>query len=126
MTSTQGQATFFNVIVTLDNKGEPEFAYTNLDGTPLCGNVVVTQLGTISYQLIDHTDKGLKFVGAAFITPFDHIIDATTISSDGSLLQLTDLDEVSGSTKFQFVLSNNTNTLMLLSPDPQVINRPEN
>jgi hypothetical protein len=85
--------------------------------------MVVTQYGVISYQLIDKTGKGLKFVGAAFTTTFDGIIDATTISSDGNLIQLTDLNEVPGSTSFQFVLSNSANTLLVLSPDPQVINR---
>ncbi|MGK0410326.1 MAG: hypothetical protein ACJASB_002502 [Shewanella psychromarinicola] len=125
MSNTQGQAILFNLTITLDND-VPIFTYTNLDGTPKSGDVVINQYSTISYQLIDQTGKGLKFVGAAFTTPFDKIIDVITISSDGSLIQLTDLDEVPGNTSFQFVLSNTTNTLMLLSPDPEVINRPEN
>ncbi|MGI2168894.1 DP-EP family protein [Shewanella sp. MF05960] len=125
MSNTQCPSTFFNLTVTLEN-GEPFFSYTSQDGTPKSGNVIVTQYSTISYQLIDNTGKGLKFVGAAFTTPFDGIIDVTTISSDGTLIQLTDLDEVPGNTSFQFVLSNNANTLMLLSPDPEVINRPNN
>lgn len=122
MSNTQGQATFFNLTVTLSEKEVPVFTYTNLDDSPVCGNVVVSQYSTISYQLIDKTGKGLKFVGAAFITPFDKIIDAITISSDGTLIQLTDLDETPGNTGFQFVLSNNSNTLQVLSPDPQVVN----
>ena len=126
MSNTQGQATFFNLTITLNDKDVPVFTYTNLDGTDVCGNVVVNQYSTISYQLIDKTGKGLKFVGAAFITPFDKIIDAITISSDGTLIQLTDLDETPGNTGFQFVLSNNCNTLQMLSPDPQIINRPRN
>jgi hypothetical protein len=122
MSNTQGQATFFNLTVILDND-EPKFIYTNLDGTEVCGNVVINQYSTISYQLIDKTGKGLKFVGAAFTTPFDKIIDAITISSDGTLMQLTDLDETPGNTGFQFVLSNSSNTLLVLSSDPQIINR---
>jgi|TARA_R110001583_G_scaffold53916_4_gene165788 hypothetical protein len=125
MSNTQGQATFFNLTVTLGEKEEPVLTYTNLDGSPVCGNVVINQYSTISYQLIDKTGKGLKFVGAAFTTPFDGIIDAITISSDGTLIQLTDLDETPGDTKFQFVLSNRANTLLLLSPDPQIVNRPD-
>jgi hypothetical protein len=123
MPNVQGQATMFNVTVILNANNEPVFSYTNIDGSAVSGNMVVTQYGVISYQLIDKTGKGLKFVGAAFTTTFDGIIDATTISSDGNLIQLTDLKEVPGSTSFQFVLSNSANTLLVLSPDPQVINR---
>jgi hypothetical protein len=125
MSNTQGQAILFNLTITLDND-VPIFTYTNLDGTPKSGNVVINQYSTISYQLIDKTSKGLKFVGAAFTTPFDKIIDAITISSDGTLIQLTDLDETPGNTGFQFVLSNSSNTLLVLSPDPQVVNREHN
>jgi hypothetical protein len=121
MSNTQGQAILFNLTIILDND-VPIFTYTNLDGTEVCGNVVINQYSTISYQLIDQTGKGLKFVGAAFTTPFDKIIDAITISSDGSLIQLTDLDKTPGNTGFQFVLSNSNNTLLVLSPDPQVVN----
>jgi hypothetical protein len=125
MSNTQCPNTFFNLTVTLEND-EPFFSYTSQDGTPKSGNVIVSQYDTITYHLIDKTGKGLKFVGAAFITPFDKVIDIVTISSDGTLIQLTDLDEVAGNTSFQFVLSNTSNTLMLLSPDPEIINRPEN
>jgi hypothetical protein len=59
--------------------------------------------------------------GLSFMTPFDGIIDA--VSTDGSLIHLTDLDEISGNTQFQFVLSNTSNTLLVLSPDPEIINR---
>ncbi|MBB1317422.1 DP-EP family protein [Shewanella sp. SR43-4] len=124
MSNTQGQATFFNLTITLGDKDVPVFTYTNIDGSPVCGNVVINQYSTISYQLIDKTGKGLKFVGAAFTTPFDGIIDAITISSDGTLIQLTDLDKTPGNTGFQFVLSNSCNTLQVLSPDPEIVNHP--
>lgn len=123
ISNTQNTTTFFNLTVTLEN-GEPFFSYTNHDGTPKSGDVIITKNCTITYQLIDQTGKGLKFVGAAFMTPFDGIIDA--VSTDGSLIHLTDLDEVSGNTQFQFVLSNTSNTLLVLSPDPEVINREHN
>ncbi|WP_175405881.1 DP-EP family protein [Shewanella sp. MEBiC00475] len=125
MSNTQNTTTFFILTVTLEN-GEPFFSYTNQDGTPKSGNVTISQHCTITYQLNDQTGKGLKFVGAAFTTPFDNIIDAVSICNNGSLIHLTDLDEVAGNTSFQFVLSNSANTLQVLSPDPEFVNHPEN
>ena len=102
----------------------PVFIYTDASGQQCQGDVTVTQAGTVTYLLNDQTGKGLKFVGVGFVTPFDEIVDAVTISSDGMLVQLVDLDRTPGTTKFQFVLSNTTNTLLVLSPDPQIINKP--
>jgi len=87
--------------------------------------VTVTEAGTITYQLIDNTGKGLKFVGVGFTTPFDGVIDAITVSNDGQFVQMIDMDRTPGETKFQFVLTNTTNTLMILSPDPEIINEPK-
>ncbi|WP_235357395.1 DP-EP family protein [Arsukibacterium sp. MJ3] len=112
------------MLVHLEN-GEPVFNYQTSGGQPLAnGDVTVTEAGTITYQLVDHTGKGLRFIGVGFVTPFDGIIDAITVSSDGQLLQMLDMDRSAGTTKFQFVLTNATNTLMVLSPDPQVKNDP--
>lgn len=114
-----------NVIVNLE-KGEPTFSYQSTSGEPLpSGDITVTEASTITYRLIDNTGKGLKFVGAGFSTPFDGVIDAVTVSSDGQYLQLLDTDQTAGDTKFQFVLSNATNSLFVLSPDPQVKNEPD-
>jgi hypothetical protein len=121
MTAPQGTAQFINVNITLEN-GEPVFIYTDASGEQCPGDVTATQAGTITYLLNDQTGKGLKFIGVGFVTPFDGVIDAVTISSDGRLIQLIDLDRTPGTTKFQFVLTNTSNTLMLLSPDPQIIN----
>ena len=123
MSDIYGQAYYIKVTVSLDI-GTPIFKYTNGEGTECPGDVTVTGASTITYLLDDETGKGLKFVGAGFLTPFDGIIDAITLSSDGKLLQMVDLDHTSGTTKFQFVLTNSSNTLMLLSPDPQIINDP--
>lgn len=87
--------------------------------------MTVAQAETITYQLTDNTGKGLKFAGAGFVTPFDGIIDSIAISADGMQLQMIDTDQTAGSSKFQFVLTNSSNTLMLLSPDPQVKNEPK-
>ncbi|MEO3735336.1 DP-EP family protein [Shewanella baltica] len=121
----QGLAQFIKVNVTLEN-GEPVFIYTDASGEQCPGDVTITQAGTVTYLLNDQTGKGLKFVGVGFVTPFDEIVDAVTISSDGMLVQLVDLDRTPGNTKFQFVLSNTTNTLFVLSPDPEITNRPQN
>ena len=124
MPNTQASA-LMQVIVNLEN-GEPVFSYQNSAGEPCDGNVTVTEAGTLTYQLVDNTGKGLKFVGVGFVTPFDGVIDAITVSSDGQLVQMLDMDRSPGETKFQFVLTNTANTLMVLSPDPEVINRPSN
>ena len=114
-----------NVIVNLE-QGEPTFRSQSTSGEPLpSGDITVTEASTITYRLIDNTGKGLKFVGAGFSTPFDGVIDAVTVSSDGQYLQLLDTDQTAGDTKFQFVLSNSTNSLFVLSPDPQVKNEPD-
>lgn len=119
-------ASLIQVVVHLEN-GEPVFSYQTTAGQPLPdGDVTVTEAGTITYQLVDNTGKGLKFIGVGFITPFDGVIDAITVSSDGQLVQMLDMDRSAGTTKFQFVLTNSSNTLMLLSPDPQVKNEPNN
>lgn len=114
-----------NVVVNLE-QGEPVFSYQTASGQPLpSGDITVTEASTITYTLVDNTGKGLKFIGAGFTTPFDGIIDAVTVSSDGKYLHLLDTDRTPGCTKFQFVLSNTSNTLFILSPDPEVKNDPE-
>lgn len=125
MSNIYGQAHYIKVTVKLEN-GEPVFIYTDAEGTECHGDTTITAASTITYLLDDQTGKGLKFVGAGFLTPFDGIIDAMTLSSDGAILQMIDLDHTSGTTKFQFVLTNTSNTLMLLSPDPQIVNTREN
>lgn len=112
------------VVVNLEN-GEPVFSYQTPGGEPCTGDVTVTEASTITYQLQDNTGKGLRFSGVGFTTPFDGIIDAVTVSSDGQYVQMLDMDQTGGTTKFQFVLTNNTNTLLVLSPDPQVKNDPK-
>lgn len=114
---------FIQVVVSLVN-GEPAFSYLNSNGQQISGDVTVTQAETITYQLVDNTGKGLKFAGAGFITPFDGVIDSVEVLDGGMQLQMVDSDQTPGTSKFQFVLTNTTNTLMLLSPDPEVKNDP--
>ncbi|GGW66234.1 DP-EP family protein [Alishewanella tabrizica] len=114
-----------NVTVSLE-QGEPVFSYQSASGEPLpSGDITVTEASTITYKLVDNTGKGLKFMGAGFNTPFDGIIDAVTVSSDGQYLQMLDTDQTAGTTKFQFILSNTSNSLFILSPDPEVKNNPD-
>ncbi len=112
----------FNLIVTLDNN-VPEFNYTDINGQPVTGDCIVTEQQTISYKLIDKTDKGLKFIGATFEKPFSKVIDDVWTQSNGQQINLLDLDKVVGKASFRFVLSNSQNSLMLLSPDPVIISR---
>ncbi|WP_372625246.1 DP-EP family protein [Arsukibacterium sp.] len=111
------------VMVSLVN-GEPQFSYLDKGGQPIDGDVTVTQAETITYQLVDNSGKGLKFAGAGFTTPFDGVIDSVNVSADGMQLQMVDTDQTAGSSKFQFILTNTTNSLMILSPDPEVKNVP--
>lgn len=122
--STTNASIIIQVVVNLE-RGNPVFSYMSASGDPLSGgDITVTEASTITYKLIDNTGKGLKFIGAGFNTPFDGIIDAVTVSSDGQYLQLLDTDKTPGNSKFQFVLSNMANSLFVLSPDPEVKNRP--
>lgn len=121
MSNTHGDLIIIQVKVVIDNN-LPVFSYT-CNGKPFEGALEIDKESTITYQLIDKTDKGLKFAGAGFKRPFDGIIDAVALGDNGNLLQLIDLDKVVGSAGFQFVLTNSTNSLMLVSPDPQIINR---
>ena len=112
----------FVLTISLNSLNEPEFNYTR-DGVPVTGDFVVEQQQTISYQLTDNTNKGLKFIGAAFEKPFNKVIDDVWIQNNGQQINLLDLDKVVGKARFRFVLSNNENSLMVLSPDPQIISR---
>ncbi|MCL1048647.1 DP-EP family protein [Shewanella abyssi] len=112
----------FNLIVTLANN-VPEFNYTDINNQPVTGDFIVTQEQTITYKLIDNTDRGLKFVGAAFERPFNKVIDDVWLQGNGQQINLLDLDKIVGKASFRFVLSNSQNSLMLLSPDPVIISR---
>ena len=108
------------VQISLNSESVPQFTYW-IDGKLSDGSVIVEQSEAITYQLIN--SEGFSFVGAGFITPFDGVIDAVTVSEDGQELVLEDHDSVAGVTKFQLIVRNNRNALLLLSPDPQVVNR---
>ncbi|BFL83201.1 hypothetical protein LFREDSHE_16510 [Shewanella baltica] len=68
MSDNYGQAHYVKVTVALEN-GEPVFTYTNAEGSECPGDVTITAASTITYLLDDQTGKGLKFVGAGFLTP---------------------------------------------------------
>lgn len=126
MSSTQATTAITVQVMSDQNTGEAVFSYISATGAPIpSGDVTVTAAGTITYTLNDQTGRNLRFVGVGFVTPFDGIIDSVTVSSDGLTVTMEDSDTTPGTTKFQFVLSNNTNTLLLLSPDPEVKNEPD-
>lgn len=120
--STLEKGPLIEVTVTLDSNKAPQFSYMQ-DGQQTDGSVVVSCGEDITYQLVN--SEGFVFKGAGFITPFDGIVDSVEVAADGQQLILIDQDSVSGTTKFQLILSNTSNDLLLLSPDPQVINRDE-
>lgn len=116
------QGPIIEVMITLDANQEPKVTYLQ-DGAVCTGNVVVTCGENITYKLVN--SAGYAFMGAGFLTPYDNIIDAVQVSADGQELVLVDEDSVSGTTKFQLIFTNTTNSLLLLSPDPQVVNKGE-
>lgn len=123
MRSTElNQGPIIDVTIILDERQIPQFIYTE-NGQQVTGSVVVTQGQDITYQLLN--SPGYKFLGAGFITPFNHVVDSVQLSADGQQLTLIDEDSVPGSSKFQLILSDTTNSLWLISPDPQVVNRKE-
>lgn len=108
------------VTVQLNAANEPVFSYQQ-NGEPSDGNVLVVVGQDIIYQLVN--SPGYSFIGAGFLTPNDGIVDAMTVSPDGQQLILEDTDSTPGTTTFQLVLKNPQNSLFVLSPDPQVINK---
>ncbi|MBU0913180.1 MAG: DP-EP family protein [Gammaproteobacteria bacterium] len=114
------QGPIIEVMITLDANQEPKVTYLQ-DGEVCTGSVVVTCGEDITYKLVN--SAGYAFMGAGFLTPYDNIIDSVQVSADGQELVLVDEDSVSGATKFQLIFTNTTNSLLLLSPDPQVINK---
>ncbi|WP_233007725.1 DP-EP family protein [Rheinheimera faecalis] len=114
------QGPVIEVMITLDANQEPKVTYLQ-EGEVCTGSVVVTCGEDITYRLVN--SAGYAFMGAGFLTPYDNIIDAVQVSADGQELVLVDEDSVSGTTKFQLIFTNTTNSLLLLSPDPQIINK---
>jgi hypothetical protein len=114
------QGPVIEVMITLDANQEPKVTYLQ-DGEVCTGSVVVTCGEDITYRLVN--SAGYAFMGAGFLTPYDNIIDSVQVSEDGQELVLVDEDSVAGTTKFQLIFTNTTNSLLLLSPDPQVVNK---
>ncbi|WP_112354215.1 DP-EP family protein [Shewanella benthica] len=80
---------------------------------------------TITYQLVHRkrTPQGLRIVAAGFTNPFDAHIERVTISDDGQSIYLENNIDNLGVSKFQFIFTSEESDLLLVSPDPQVINR---
>lgn len=114
----------FTLTVSLNKNGEPEFNYTQ-DGIPATGSFVVNGPTTVRYNLIDLTNKELVLIGAAFTNPFSNVIDTVKVTNDNDnqYIDLIDVDAAPGKTGFRFVLQPKNSTLLMLSPDPEIINR---
>ncbi|WP_417763419.1 DP-EP family protein [Shewanella sp.] len=120
------QNTIIELSISADSENEPVFSYS-INGAECTGNVIMKEGGTITYQIVEVASVfgELKFIGAGFVTPFDGVVDEVAISNDGKEIYLSDLDHSVGTTSFRLILSNSINSLSLISPDPQVINRPK-
>lgn len=111
--------------VTLDTQKQAHFGYAQ-SGTECDGNVELTENTTVTYQLVNqpNSPKGLRLTGAGFTNPFDGHIDTVSVSSDGQTIQLQNNIQNTGVSKYQFIFATDENDLLLVSPDPQVINKP--
>jgi hypothetical protein len=69
--------------------------------------------------------KGLRFIGAGFKTPFDGVIENTFVNDNGDTLILEDLCKDDGTTGFHLLFKTDENNLIMMSPDPQIVNRPK-
>lgn len=118
--TTLNKGPIIEVMITLDQNQEPKVTFMQ-DKAVTSGNVVVTCGEDITYKLVN--SPGYAFFGAGFLTPFDKIIDSVQVLEGGQELVLVDEDNVAGTTKFQLIFTNTTNSLLLLSPDPQVVNK---
>lgn len=109
--------------VILNKKKQAKFSYWQV-GNECDGNVELTENTTITYQLVHRkrTPQGLRIVGAGFTNPFDAHIERVTISDDGQSIYLENNIDNLGVGKFQFIFTSEESDLLLVSPDPQVIN----
>jgi hypothetical protein len=109
--------------VMMDSSKQAQFSYAQND-LACDGNVELTQNTTVTYQLVNRDDspKGLRLTGAGFANPFDGHIDSVSVSADGQAIYLQNNIQNTGVSKFQFIFSSDENSLLLLSPDPQVVN----
>lgn len=114
-----------NLSVTLDKNKQAQFTYAQR-GIFCDGNVELTENTTVTYQLVNqpNSPKGLRLTGAGFTNPFDGHIETVTVSSDGQTIQLQNNIQNTGVSKYQFIFASDENDLLLVSPDPEIINDP--
>ncbi|TCN86252.1 DP-EP family protein [Shewanella fodinae] len=119
----------FLVSISIDSKGVPDFTYYEPGNpTPLSKEqraVEVDAPTVIFYELtnLELSPKGLKFVGAGFKNPYDGIIENAFVSEDGKTLILEDLCKDYGTTNFHLLAKCDRNNLIIISPDPEVVNK---
>lgn len=122
-------AFMFDVSVTVTAKKKPVFTYYESGSSkPLSEKerqVVITGPSVIFYKLInlELAPKGLQFIGAGFTKPFTQIVENSYVSENGDTLVLEDLCVDDGATSFHLLLKTDENNLIMISPDPEVINK---
>ncbi|WP_115719810.1 DP-EP family protein [Gallaecimonas mangrovi] len=114
----------FDVTVELDSTGGASFLYyTPGKDTPSTSNSIeVTGPEIILYRLKSAPD-GFRFIGAVSKTPYNGVIEQSFTNPDGDQILLEDLCMDSGSVSYHLLLSNGSNAMFLMSPDPEVINK---
>lgn len=115
--------------ITVDNNKDGlkfTYSYNNQGFDPCKNSIDVSQKSILVFQ-IKHstfTPKGLKFAGIVKQNPFNEIIDKVIISEDGQQLLLEDLHtEINAECHFQILFSADEFSSLLLTPDPQIINK---
>lgn len=112
------------VEVAIERNGNSgvDFSY-HQNGVACSGDIGVTSPTTLTYHISHSNIAGLRFTGAGFLNPFNGTIDSVTVSDDGQTLALEDSYQQAGIGKFQFLLTSEENNLVMMSPDPEVINK---
>ena len=114
-----------NLTVAYSKEAGFSFNYENCEG----GTVVVSQACYLEYNLIDKTDFDLSFAGVAFSDPFNNVITRVDLKKNTvTLMDPFSCNDKEVSFEFGFNIGHSPNGedkhgLLLLSADPQVINR---
>lgn len=125
--SAENKKPTVTVGVTITVTGSPPvYTFSYSGGSDGKGNVTVTQETDVGYQLSDSTQKlGFRWVGALFLNPGDSDIGRIKLSEKGSLMLIRDrYCSPSDTISFRLVAQYGSSLSPVISPDPQIINKP--
>ncbi|WP_417354656.1 DP-EP family protein [Gallaecimonas pentaromativorans] len=130
ITTTSFSGILVNVIVDIDNNtGNCSFKYylfnPNNPDNPVgeeTSTITVNGPSVIIYNLYK-APEGMHFLGAASKTPYNGVIEQAFVNPTGSQIILEDLHVMEESASIHLIIGNSSNKLLLMSPDPQVINK---